>query len=159
MALYVLDATAVIALGSVCDVSPHDPADVGDAMTSLAMVGDLLCPATVLPRCQAVGAGEFGTRWLRSNSGHFSGVEEPWEYVETVLSSCEEMIDIDDTNENVQVSVLAVGLRLSESRDDVVIVTDQWADTPWLMSQATAARRLALSVIPVDQFVNEVMAA
>lgn len=105
------------------------------------------------------GADEDGTRWLRSNSGHFRGAEEPWEYVETVQATCEDMIDPDDTAENVQVSVLALALKLIASgTTDVTLVTDQWSDTPWQISQATAALRLGISAISVDQFIADVMA-
>lgn len=158
MAVYVIDATAIISLGGVCADSPHSLRDLEDAMTALAIRQEILCPPTVLQRCQQVGADEDGTRWLRSNSGHFRGAEEPWEYVETVQATCEDMIDPDDTAENVQVSVLALVLKLvAAGVVEVILVTDQWADSPWQISQSTGARRLGLNAISVEQFVTDVM--
>lgn len=134
----------------------HSLADVLEAMTELAIAGDLTCPPIVLRECRKFGEDEPVTRWLRATSGHFKASDDPWEYLEQVLASCPMLIDPDELGESPQTTVLAMALFQGESRTDVVIVTDQWQDLPTRQALGNAASALSVRAISVENFLGEI---
>ncbi|QHF21654.1 hypothetical protein GTU71_12975 [Rathayibacter sp. VKM Ac-2762] len=159
MPLYILDASALIALEDTCIDAGHQIEDILDSLTELAIQGSLVCPPLVIKECRRLGDGESTVRWLRASSGHFSRLDDPWDYMETVLSSCPELIDPDDMNENPQVAVLALALfSQTTSNEEVIVVTDQWVDSPMRQSLGTAAAVIDVMALPVKDFVLTVAA-
>lgn len=154
MPLYILDASAVVSLADTCDAVGHAWDEVADALTELAIAGDLTCPAIVIRECRRYGEDEPSTKWLRQASGHFANSEDPWEYLEEVLATCPTLIDQDETGENPQATVLAMARFQSQSRDDVIIVTDQWSDLPTRRALGSAAAAMGVSAITVQAFVD-----
>lgn len=154
MPLYIFDASAIIALEEACATAGHDFEDVADALTDLAMKHEMSCPPVVLRQCREYGEGEAGTRWLKSVSGHFVGIADPWEYLETVLAACPSLIDPDDPNESPQATVLAMALFKKRTRPDVVLVTDQWVDMPTRIALGSAARLVGVSAISPDALIS-----
>lgn len=154
MRIYILDSTAVISLGDACDAAGHRFEDISEVMTELSADGQLTCPPLAIRRCNELGREEAGSRWLRAASGHFRDSDESWEHYEEVLDTCADLVDPDDDEENAQVSVLALAIKF-QAIHDVVVVTDQWVDTPLNISQATAANQLSITAITVAAFIED----
>jgi hypothetical protein len=159
VAFYIFDASAVIALEEACLAAHVAFNEVSDVLTDLAIGQDLACPPIVLRECREYGDSDAGTRWLKSVSGHFVGNADPWEYLETVLTGCPTLINPDDPNESPQATVLAMALYKSQSRQDVVLVTDQWINMPNRIALGPAALQLGIDAIATDALVAAVTAA
>jgi hypothetical protein len=154
--LYILDASAVIALEEACLNAGLEFDEVTDVLTDLAIAKDLACPPVVLRQCREFGDGDGGTRWLKGVSGHFAGIADPWEYLETVLAACPTLINADDPNESPQATVLALALYRAQTRTDVTIVTDQWVDMPGRTALGPAASLVRVQAITPDALVSAI---
>jgi hypothetical protein len=156
--IYIPDASALIALEEACLNAGHQIDEVLEGLTDLAIAGKLLCPPLVVRECKRLGDGEPTTRWLKASSGHFGQSDDPWEYMEVVLSRCPLLLDPDDTEENPQVAVLALALYLTDIQDDdVIVITDQWVDSPIRQSLGNAAPAVLVQTRTVEQLIGVVL--
>ena len=158
MRLFVLDATSIIALENSCRENRLSLDIIFAELTNLAINGNLICPRLAIDQCKKLGPTDRGTTWVRGVSGHFSSQEESWDYYEQVLDTCDQMVDPDDLDENPQVGVLAAALKHRDDGRDVVVVTEQWVDTPLQMSQATGAQMLHIDIQTVEAFLMQLPA-
>jgi hypothetical protein len=159
VALFVLDASAYIALEVTCTDGGYDINDILDLMTDLAATGCLKSPPLVLQECKRLGKDESATRWLRASSGHFSAADDSWEHMEAVLTACPALLDPDDLNENPQVAVLALALHAQDAQgQQVIIVTDQWVDNPLRQALGNAAAVMSVTAQPVEMFIENLSA-
>jgi hypothetical protein len=157
VALYILDATAVVALEDCCTVESVPFQAVLDALTGLAEMGDFVCPPIVVKQVRTFADGEFVSTWLRSTAGHFGDVVDPWDYLETVLLECPGLIDPDSTQESPQAVVLALALHRQDVGAEVLVVTDQWSDLPNRQSLGSACGSLGIAAISVHELLTRLV--
>jgi hypothetical protein len=156
MTIFVLDASAIIALEDACDGAGVAVDEILDQLTDLAIAAELTCPPSAVKDCLRLGAGEAATRWLRSASGHFGRIDDPWEFMETVFAECPDLLDPDDPDDDPQVAVLALALYVTENSVgvEVIVVTDQWAENPIKSPLGPCAELVGVPALNVGQFLT-----
>lgn len=154
MTLFVLDSHSLADLAHAATAAGVDLDVVLDAMTGLLEHQEIECPPLVVSECRKYGEpSDRAMGWARTASGQFSRSSVSYVLVDEVVASCPEMVDVDGTEENPQVEVLALALARRREGVDAVVVTAQVTDTPLAMSLRTAALSIDVPVLTPAEFV------
>jgi len=92
-------------------------------------------------------------------AANFAFSAPDYHYYDEVFDKCEDIFDPTDTEENPQAETLALALHAREKigQQDVVVVTDQWVDSPLVAAQGPASANLLLQAIRVEDFINAML--
>lgn len=158
MTLFVLDSHSLADLTQAATAAGVDLDVVLDAMTELLERQEIECPPLVVTECRKYGGpSDRAMGWARTASAQFSRSSVSYVLVDEVVASCPEMVDIDGTEENPQVEVLALALARRREGVDAVVVTAQVTDTPLAMSLRTAALSINMPVLTPAEFIAQLV--
>jgi hypothetical protein len=155
--VFILDSTSLLAFEALC-TSVGQRNTFFSKITTLAISGELICPASVIAECFKYAKEASGTTWARSVKGHFKDASEQWQHFGDAMDLCPGLSDENGLDEQTSVDVVALGLYRSEKSQQVVIVTDDWVDGPTTICLGHSAPKAKLEVISAQDFVSEVLA-
>lgn len=160
MTSFVLDSHCLADLSHAVTAAGADLDVVLDAMNGLLERNEIECPPLVISECRKYGEpSDRAMVWARTASAQFSRSSVSYAIVDEVVALCPEMVDVDGTEENPQVEVLALTLARRREGVDAVVVTAQVTDTPLAMSLRTAALRVQVPVFTPAEFVAHLVAS
>lgn len=156
--VYVIDASALIAIEGVCARLGHSYDVVIARLTDLSTSGGLTYPPLVVRDCREYGETDVITSWVRSNAPHLDNNAPGYDLIGGVIAQCPDLIDLDDQRESAELEVLALAVsRGGAGGVSVTVVTEQWTDSPIKQSLGSAALSLGFQVLSTEQFVVGVM--
>ncbi|MFB9669463.1 hypothetical protein [Glutamicibacter nicotianae] len=128
-------------------------------MTTLVGSGDLLCSNLSVKQIVAYEDDAIVVSWIKMAAANFVFTSPDYHYLDEVLEKCVEIFDPTDTEENPQAETLALALHARDKfgMKNVVVVTDQWVDSPLVSAQGPAASNLLLEAMRVEDFISELL--
>ncbi|WP_327370368.1 hypothetical protein [Streptomyces sp. NBC_01217] len=152
--LYVVDTHAVLALPQLCrDESKHPL--FFDGFTKMVKDGALTFPDLVVKECQKYAYGENVYTWINAASGHRTQRAVPAQWQESVLGTCEEILDMDGEMEQVPVFVAAMALMFKRQIPEVYVVTEDRLHLPERECLVEACKKLDIATMTVRELAIE----
>ena len=148
---YIVAADALVNIGRECADATGVQA-VLSALYQLVLQGHLAFPPEAVKDCVRYAPGEAVTNWAQPTASSFQDADAPYEFIEEVLVDCPELLDPDEVELRVGVSVLALAIYRRRHGHDVCVVTNEIVDGPGTICIATACKRLDLQYLTLREF-------
>lgn len=155
-ALYIIDASSLLAVKQICGNDEKRANDVFRFMFSLTTTDDLGFPACVPARCREFDDANIASVWALPTHSNMRVRSVPHSYQAEVLAVCPELLDeASDEDDQFQVELVAFAYSFAKADRDVVIVTEEVHSTPFREAIPIAAVALGMSSMTMADFMFE----
>lgn|GEM_PF-3205135 len=155
-AVYIVDASSLLEIRSICDGDESRAAAVFDTMFELARNNELGFPACVPAGCRSYDESNFAASWSTPTHATLAVRSVAYSFQLDVLATSPGLLDADSSEEDQpQVELVAYALKFVNDGLRTTIVTEDVRPLPFREDVATAAGRLGITVQTMLEFMSD----